>query len=43
MELKTSKKVLGGMETLINWVKEKIYNFLNCYRLKFSDIYISYK
>ena len=23
MELKTSKKVLGGMETSINWVEEK--------------------
>ncbi len=30
MELKISKKVLVGMDTSINWVKKKIYNFLNC-------------
>ena len=28
MELKISKKVLGGMETSINWVKEKNIIFL---------------
>ena len=28
MELKASKKVSGGMETSINWVKKKKYNFL---------------
>ncbi len=28
MELKTSKKVLGGMEISINWVKKKVIIFL---------------